>query len=219
MEDSQPWCVPVAAGPCSRACLPPPVQPCPGSWEALDVDFGGVSFPGSAPLTQQCHDAALASHTGLSHRSLSRRRRRGMAVHVLLHAQSLTWCLRAALGAAGQGNGFLLYVTLVSCVRVARDAINWKAMVAVHCTWCCFGFCTGIAHQWSYLQFWCQWKWQWLTSVCAGLAIWHYHFILHFLLLGLFSACSWGGAQRKTNESRRVIPRKKISLYDGIQIT
>lgn len=62
--------VPVAAGPCSRACLFHPVQPCPASWEALDVDFGGVSFPGPAPLTQHCHDAALARHTGLSHGSL-----------------------------------------------------------------------------------------------------------------------------------------------------
>lgn len=27
MGDSQPWCVPVAAGPCSRACPPPPCSP------------------------------------------------------------------------------------------------------------------------------------------------------------------------------------------------
>lgn len=145
MEDSQPWCVPVAAGPCSRACPPPPVQPCPASWEALDVDFGGVSFPGPAPLTQHCHDAALARHTRLSHRSPSRRRR-GEAACVLLHAQSLTWCLRAAPRAGGQGNGFLIYRAVVSCVRVARDAAEWKPMVAC-ATWCCFGFCTGVARQ------------------------------------------------------------------------
>lgn len=209
MEDSQPWCVPVAAAPCSRACLPPLMQPCPASWEALDVDFGGVSFPGPAPLTQQCHDAALARPPGLSHRSLSRRRRRrGTAARVLLCAQSLTWCLRAAL-CCRAGKWFLLYTAFVSCVRVARDAINWKAVVARHCTRCCFGFCTGVAHQRSYLWFSCRWEWQWLASVCAGLAIWHNHLILRFLLLGLFSVCSWGGAQRKTNESRNVIPRKK----------
>lgn len=168
----------------------------------LDIDFGGVSFPGPAPLTQQCHDAALARHTRLSHRSLSRRRR-GMAARVLLRAQSLTWCLRAALRAGGQGNGFLIYTALVSCVRVAS---NWKAVVAIHCTWCRFGFCTAIAHQGFCLRFQCWWGRQWLTSVCAGLAIWHYHSV--FCTAGspfcvLLRGCS------EEHKRRNVFPRKK----------
>lgn len=64
---------------------------------------------------------------------------------VLLCALSLRWCLRAA-PAAGQGNGFLMHMAIVSCMRVARGATDWKAMVAMHCTRCCFGFCTGAAH-------------------------------------------------------------------------
>lgn len=55
--------------------------------------------------------------------------------------------------AGGQGNGFLMYTALVSCVRVATGAMNWKAMAAMHSTRCCSGFCTGAAQQRSYLWF------------------------------------------------------------------
>lgn len=195
----------------------PSVQPCPASWEALDVDVGGVSFPGPAPLTQHCHDAALARHTRLSHRSPSRRRR-GEAACVFLHAQSLTWCLRAAPCAGGQGNGFLIYRAIVSCVRVARDVTEWKPMVAMHCTWCCFGFCTGVARQRFYLWFWCQWKWQWLTSVCAGLTIWHHQFILHFFTPGSLFCVLLRGSSEEHKWKQKHNSKKKISLYDRIQI-
>lgn len=65
--------------------------------------------------------------------------RQKMAAHILLLAQSLTWCLWAGLSAGGQGNGFLIYRAFGFWVRVARAATNEKATVAVYCTRCCSG--------------------------------------------------------------------------------
>lgn len=187
--------------PCSRACLPPLVQPCPASWEALDVDFGGVSFPGPAPLTQPCHDAALARPPGLSHRGC----RGGGGEERLRVSSSLPSPSRGVWGLHSLLQGREMVPPLPSlCVRVARDAICWKTLVAMHCTWCCLGSALvlhirglisgfgvgGNGSGWSLYVL--AWPFGSTTLFCV-----------------LFSVCSWGGAQRKTNESRNIIPRKK----------
>ena len=76
-----------------------------------------------------------------------------MAAHILLLAESLTWCLWAGVSAGGKGNGFLIYRAFVSWMRVARAATNQKATVAMYWYMVLFRFCIGVAHKRFYLWF------------------------------------------------------------------
>lgn len=190
MEDSQPWCVPAAepAFPLWRS----PALPAGKPWMLiLEV----------SPFQDQClwlstammllWQGTLGYLTGACWGGGEEWPR------VLLRAQSLTWCLRAALRAAGQGNGFLVYTVLLSCVRVARDAGNWKAMAAIHVHGAVLGSAlllriwglisgfnvSGNGSGWPLCVL--AWPFGTTTLFCV-------------LYCWVSSVCSWGGAQGKT---------------------
>lgn len=165
------------------------------------------------PLTHHCHDASgwdtLGYLTGAGQGG-----REEMGAHILLLAQSLTWCLCAGLSTGGQGNEFLICRSFCVWMRVTRGAVNLEAGVAVYwytvlfqvLHWCCteevlFLVLTSVGMAVVDL------------SVCTDSAVWHRYCNLHFLLLGLFSVCSWGDAQTKTNGSRDIIPAKTLIIW------
>lgn len=201
--------------PCSRACLPSPVQPCPASWEALGVDFGGVSFPGPVPWLSTA--MMLLWRGTLGYLTAACRGGGEEWPRVLLRAQSLTWCLRLPCVLEGREMAS-------SCTQPSCPASGWWEMLMTGKPWQPFMYmllvwvlhCCCIAEVLS------------LVSMLVGTAVvdlcvcWlgHLALPLYFVFCtagSLFCVLLRGCSEE--DESRNVIARKKISLYDRIQIT
>lgn len=189
--------------PCSRACLPPPVQPCPASWEALDVDFGGVSFPGPVPWLSTA--MMLLWQGTLDYLTAACQ---GGGEDVLLPAQSLTWCLRLPFVLEGREMAS-------SCTQLSCPASAWPEMLVTGKPWQPFMYM---------LLFWvlhcrCTSEVLSLVSMLVGMAVadlcvcWlgHLALPLYFVFCtagSLFCVLLRGCSEE--DESRNVIARKKI---------